>query len=153
MHLNLFRKTTDSFWVVFFKIMTIWQDSQTFSLALCWIRQFFIIWLCQNWFCLKDDQVHERLFAEDTRYTSHDQQTPTRRWWFAALRGSWSETTNQINILSCKKNGGAVANRLRRRTSDQTVLGSNPAVAAALSPWTRLSTPIVPRRSLHISFY
>ena len=34
--------------------------------------------------------------------------------------------------------GGAVANRLRRRTSDQTVLGSNPAVAAALSPWTRL---------------
>ena len=49
--------------------------------------------------------------------------------------------------------GGAVANRLRRRTSDQTVLGSNPAVAAALSPWTRLFTPIVPRRSLHISFY
>ena len=46
----------------------------------------------------------------------------------------------------------AVANRLRRRTSDQTVLGSNPAVAAALSPWTRLFTPIVPRRSLHISF-
>ena len=37
--------------------------------------------------------------------------------------------------------GGAVANRLRRRTSDQTVLGSNPAVAAALSPWTRLFTP------------
>ena len=48
---------------------------------------------------------------------------------------------------------GAVADRLRRRTSDQTVLGSNPAVAAALSPWTRLFTPIVPRRSLHISFY
>ena len=48
---------------------------------------------------------------------------------------------------------GAVANRLRRRTSDQTLLGSNPAVAAALSPWTRLFTPIVPRRSLHISFY
>ena len=47
----------------------------------------------------------------------------------------------------------AVANRLRRRTSDQTVLGSNPGVAAALSPWTRLFTPIVPRRSLHISFY
>ena len=47
----------------------------------------------------------------------------------------------------------AVANRLRRRTSDQTVLGSNPAVAAALSPWTRLFTPIGPRRSLHISFY
>ena len=42
---------------------------------------------------------------------------------------------------------------LRRRTSDQTVLGSNPAVAAALGPWTRLFTPIVPRRSLHISFY
>ena len=37
---------------------------------------------------------------------------------------------------------GAVANRLRRRTSDQTILGSNPAVAAALSPWTRLFTPI-----------
>ena len=49
--------------------------------------------------------------------------------------------------------GGAVANRLRRRTSDQTVLGSNPAVAGVLSPWTRLFTPIVPRRSLHISFY
>ena len=49
--------------------------------------------------------------------------------------------------------GGAVANRSRRRTSDQTVLGSNPAVAAVLSPWTRLFTPIVPRRSLHISFY
>ena len=46
-----------------------------------------------------------------------------------------------------------MANRLRRRTSDQTVLGSNPAVAAALSPWTRLFTPIVPRRNLHISFY
>ena len=29
----------------------------------------------------------------------------------------------------------------------------NPAVAAALSPWTRLFTPIVPRRSLHILFY
>ena len=49
--------------------------------------------------------------------------------------------------------GGAEANRLRRQTSDQMVLGSNPAVAAALSPWTRLFTPIVPRRSLHISFY
>ena len=49
--------------------------------------------------------------------------------------------------------GGAVANRLRRRTLDQTVLGSNPAVAVALSPWTRLFTPIVPRRSLHITFY
>ena len=36
----------------------------------------------------------------------------------------------------------AVANRLRRRTSDQTVLGSNPAVAAALSPWTRLLLPL-----------
>ena len=48
--------------------------------------------------------------------------------------------------------GGAVANRLRRRTLDQTVLGSNPAVAAVLSPWTRLYTPFVPRRSLHISF-
>ena len=46
-----------------------------------------------------------------------------------------------------------MASRLRRRTSDQTVLGSNPAVTAALSPWTRLFTPIVPRRSLHISFY
>ena len=45
-----------------------------------------------------------------------------------------------------------MANRLRRRTSDQTVLGSNPAVAAALSPWTRLFTPIVPRRSLHINY-
>ena len=52
-----------------------------------------------------------------------------------------------------KLGGGAVANRLLRRTSDQTVLGSNPAVAAALSPWTGLFTPIVPRRSLHISFY
>ena len=51
------------------------------------------------------------------------------------------------------KYGGTVANRLRRWTSNQTVLGSNPAVAAALSPWTRLFTPIVPRRSLHISFY
>ena len=52
--------------------------------------------------------------------------------------------------LNC---GGAVGNRLRRRTSDQTVLGSNPAMAAALSAWTRLFTPIVPRRSFHISFY
>ena len=55
--------------------------------------------------------------------------------------------------LKFRTTQGAVANRLRRRTSDQTVLGSNPAVAAALSPWTRLFTPIVPRRSLHISFY
>ena len=46
-----------------------------------------------------------------------------------------------------------MANQLWRQTSDQTVLGSNLAVAAALSPWTRLFTPIVPRRSLHISFY
>ena len=52
-----------------------------------------------------------------------------------------------------RQRGGAVANRLRCRTSDQTVLGSNLAVAAALSPWTRLFTPVVPRRSLHISFY
>ena len=42
-----------------------------------------------------------------------------------------------------------MADRLRRRKSDQTVLGSNPAVAATLSPWTRLFTPIAPRRSLH----
>ena len=49
--------------------------------------------------------------------------------------------------------GGAVANRLRRRTSDQTVLGSNPAVATALSPWTKLFTSIVPRSNFHISFY
>ena len=61
----------------------------------------------------------------------------------------WHDHVHQILL----KDGGAVANRLRRRTSDQTVLGSNPAVAAALSPWTRLFTPIVPRRSLHISFY
>ena len=57
------------------------------------------------------------------------------------------------NHILNKPIGGAVANRLRRRISDQTVLGSNPAVAAVLSPWTRLFTPIVPRRSLHISFY
>ena len=44
-----------------------------------------------------------------------------------------------------------MANRLRRRTSDQTVLGSNPAVAAALSPWTRLFTPIVPRRTFTLA--
>ena len=57
-------------------------------------------------------------------------------------------------VGKCGQNGGgAVANWLRRRTSYQTVLGSNPAVAAALIPWTRLFTPIVPRRSLHISFY
>ena len=57
------------------------------------------------------------------------------------------------DLLEKEDENSAVANRLRRRTSDQTVLGSNPAVAAALSPWTRLFTPIVPRRSLHISFY
>ena len=34
-----------------------------------------------------------------------------------------------------------------------TSKNSNPAVAAALSPWIRLFTPIVPRRSLNISFY
>ena len=56
-------------------------------------------------------------------------------------------------LVTHSNRGGTVANRLRRRTSDQTVLGSNPAVPAALSPWTRLFTPIVPRRSLHISFY
>ena len=60
---------------------------------------------------------------------------------------------SSLSAMSSQLTGGAVANRLRRRTSDQTVLGSNPAVAAALSPWTRLFTPIVPRRSLHISFY
>ena len=62
-------------------------------------------------------------------------------------------STDRAAALAVIISGGAVANRLRRRTSDQTVLGSNPAVAAALSPWTRLFTPIVPRRSLHISFY
>ena len=68
--------------------------------------------------------------------------------------GEWSESEGR-RVCVKMKCGGAVANRLRRRTSDQTVLGSNPAgaVAAALSPWTRLFTPIVPRRSLHISFY
>ena len=63
------------------------------------------------------------------------------------------QLTRTSSQKSIEKWGGAVANRLRRRTSDQTVLGSNPAVAAALSPWTRLFTPIVLRRSLHISFY
>ena len=64
--------------------------------------------------------------------------------------GHHQEWSLRLNLTQA---GGAVANRLRRRTSDQTVLGSNPAVAAALSPWTRLFTPSVPRRSLHISFY
>ena len=63
------------------------------------------------------------------------------------------QVPNKINANTIYHLGGAVANWLRRRTSNQTVLGSNPAVAAALSPWTRLFTPIVPRRSLHISFY
>ena len=59
----------------------------------------------------------------------------------------------RLNIEEIKSREAQWPIRLRRRTSDQTVLGSNPAVAAALSPWTRLFTPIVPRRSLHISFY
>ena len=69
--------------------------------------------------------------------------------------GSPTVRHNEVRDLTAEllTEGGAVANRLRRRTSDQTVLGSNPAVAAALSPWTRLYTPIVPRRSLHFSFY
>ena len=54
-------------------------------------------------------------------------------------------------MLLLPRNGGAGANRLRRRTSNQTVLGSNPAVAAALSPWTRLFTPIVPRRAFTLA--
>ena len=74
---------------------------------------------------------------------------------FASPR--WSPLRMRTKVVSfsyfIKSFQTAVANRLRRRTSDQTVLGSNPAVAAALSPWTRLFTPIVPRRSLHISFY
>ena len=44
------------------------------------------------------------------------------------------EKLRMLPLCSCMyalSNGGAVANRLRRRTSDQTVLGSNPAVAAA----------------------
>ena len=59
---------------------------------------------------------------------------------------SWSQSCAQTQKFRCKNhclgpdskanNGGAVANQLRRRTSDQTVLGTNPAVAAALSPWT-----------------
>ena len=66
----------------------------------------------------------------------------------------WLKVRNLVAYENrCTYSGGAVANRLRRRTSDQTVLGSNPAVAAALSPWTRLFTPIVSRRNLHISFY
>ena len=78
-------------------------------------------------------------------------------------KGTFGETVQFMIIVRAEEleilrrseieKGGAVANRLRRRTSDQTVLGSNPAVAAALSPWTRLFTPIVPRRSLHISFH
>ena len=64
---------------------------------------------------------------------------------------SGKRLTVDFKSLNSQVSGGAVANRLRRRTSDQTVLGWNPAVAAALSPWTRLFTPIVPRRSLHIS--
>ena len=68
----------------------------------------------------------------------------------SALSKTESSVSDEVETLN---GGGAVANRLRRQTSDQTVLGSSPAVAAALSPWTRLFTPIVPRRSLHISFY
>ena len=48
---------------------------------------------------------------------------------FVTLENCWT-----TNIGDTK--GGAVANRLWRRTSDQTVLGSNPDVAAALSPRT-----------------
>ena len=57
--------------------------------------------------------------------------------------GSPTVRHNEVRDLTAEllTEGGAVANRLRRRTSDQTVLGSNPAVAAALSPWTRLYTP------------
>ena len=44
--------------------------------------------------------------------------------------------SNGYFVNTPRETGGAVANRLRRRTSDQAVLGSNPAVAAALSPWT-----------------
>ena len=54
--------------------------------------------------------------------------------------------------IALKKFKGTVG-QMSHRTSDQTVLGSNPTVAAALSPWTRLFTPIVPRRSLYISVY
>ena len=64
---------------------------------------------------------------------------------FALLASHWCRSH------FCLSHSCRTSNRLRRRTSDQTVLGSNPAVAAALSPWTRLFTPIVPRRSLHIS--
>ena len=74
-------------------------------------------------------------------------------WLSGQRHWPWPGLMQRCVWLSCGMEGGAVANRLQRRTSDQTVLGSNPAVAAALSPWTRLFTPIVPRRSLRISFY
>ena len=53
------------------------------------------------------------------------------------LRGGRTIGENYAGWRRCtaasrRSAGGAVANRLRRRTSDQTVLGSNPPVAAAL---------------------
>ena len=90
---------------------------------------------------------------------SYEDDTSTILAWKVEVKREAAEigkiTKMPLNVEGEQKTreGGAVANRLRRRTSDQTVLGSNPAVAAALSPWTRLFTPIVPRRSLHISFY
>ena len=69
-----------------------------------------------------------------------------------AILGDFASPDSQIametSIIGCRiaRFCFSVTGLLRRRTLDQTVLGSNPAVAAALSPWTRLFTPIVPRR-------
>ena len=79
--------------------------------------------------------------AEDCR------RTMPLQWRRAGIFRSLVQIRLEGHFLS----GGALANRLRRRTSDQTVLRSNPAVAAALSPWTRLFTPIVPRKAFTLA--
>ena len=83
-------------------------------------------------------------------------------WWerltlYTADSVNYTFWSRHGEIEECVK-----AQKENRRRSGQSVTasdfgsngpGSNPAVSVALSPWTKLFTPIVPRRSLHISFY
>ena len=81
---------------------------------------------CLLWWALVKESVLVGVFFERVQAKNSGQCT-ARTW------NPWQHSSPAMVLWNC---GGALANRLRRRTSDQTVLGSNPAVAAALSPWT-----------------
>ena len=110
-----------------------WSPDSSLVSLLSWVRE---------WISLENTDVSLRIVNHLSLHV-HSSFLCTSILFSEALNG---EDTSKI---TWRRSGKSVT------ASDfgSTVLGSNPAVAVALSPWTRLFTPIVPRRSLHISFY